>query len=251
MPVISCLLATRNCHDYLKIAVESILQQTFTDFELIILVNGDKKNYEKIKESFKDPRIVIVYNSIQQLAHNLNIGLEMAKGEYIARMDDDDISDPGRFLAQINFLKANPNTIVVGTNCTFIDQNGSKTSESSYNVSPEEIENRLWYRSYLIHPSVMMRKKEIIEVGAYSGLISQDYGLWLRLSAKFPGGFYVLPDKLVSYRIHAGQERGRRAAYATGASLALYNFLLIKQFKWLLGAVVYSLKAMFSAKKRF
>lgn len=251
MPLVSCLLATRNCNEYLKLAVESILNQTFSDFELIVLVNGDKKNFELIKEKFKDERIVVVYSNIQQLAHNLNLGLDIAKGELIARMDDDDISLPERFAKQVEYLRANPGITVVGTNCSFINEDGTETHQSSYLVTPEDISDRLWYKSFLIHPSVMMRKEKIIEVGAYSGNISQDYGLWLRLTQKYPNTFSVLPDNLLRYRIHSRQERGRRAAYATSASYTLYTFLLTKNMKWLLGSIIYSFKAMFYARKKF
>lgn len=251
MSFVSCILATRDYNKYLDTAVESILNQSHQDFELLIIVNGNKEAYEQILSKFVHPKIRVYYSSIRQLAHSLNVGIDLAKGEFIARMDDDDISLPERFKIQLDYLNNHPEIFVVGGNAIHIDENGMDVSKTNYNFSPKQIVSKLWLYNYLIHPSVMMRKSAILEVGGYSGIISQDYFLWMRLSQKFNGPLAVVNDVLIKYRIHPGQERGRLSAYAASASYLLYCFLMYKEMTWLAGAIIFSLKSFIKPTKQY
>lgn len=205
MPKISVIMPAYNAEKYIAEAIDSILGQTFTDFELIILNDHSSDRTEEIILSYKDPRIVYVKNE-QNLgvAGTLNRGLDMAKGEYIARMDADDISLPERFAKQAALLDECPRIAVVGCSIELFDDGG--TFERRYfSTNPDQMKVDMFFSSGLAHPSVMMRTSMIRELGDYDrnfeGL--EDYELWCRVSEKY--SVTTLPELLFRYRVHGGQ----------------------------------------------
>lgn len=202
MPKVSVILPVYNAERYLREAVDSVLSQTFSDFELIILNDHSSDGTESILLSYEDPRIVYVKNEENLgVARTLNKGLTLAQGEYIARMDADDISLPGRFAAQVEYLDSHPNTAVVGTD---LERFGEEipTTVRSFSSDPEQMKVDLIFACGLAHPSVMMRKSG---VGPYDpefeGL--EDYELWCRVAAG--QDVAVIPKILFRYRVHGAQ----------------------------------------------
>jgi len=242
MPSISCLLAIGGFDEYTELAINSILNQTFSDFELIILVNGDASLMDFIEPLCRDPRIVLHYSPIRQLAHSLNVGLEMARAPIIARMDSDDIAMPERFARQINMLRQNERLLLVSCETYPIDAKGGrlprKGSTSSW------VNRYLWLKNPILHPGAMFRRKEVIEIGAYSGVIAQDYDLWLRLERKYGRFFTITPEKLIEFRHHAGQSRGRIDSYAASAGLLLREFMIRRDIRFLFGAALFVLRGL-------
>ena len=247
---ISCLMAINRYDEFVPLAITSILNQTYEKFEFIILVNGDEKICKQRENNFNDSRIKILYSPIQQLSYNLNKGLEVAVGEYIARMDGDDVSLKERFFEQVEILDKNPETIVVSSLSNFIDSSGAITKPAETIQNPIiNISRSLCYKNPIVHPSVMFRKKSIVDIGGYSDYICQDYGLWLRLLRKFKEPFYIINKPLLNYRIHPNQMRAKKEAYSMSAGLTFREFVQRGKILFLMGAILYYFKSKVLAKK--
>lgn len=205
---ISCIMANYNTDiSYLKQSIESILNQSFTDFELIIVDDCSTDNSFEILKRYeeRDTRIKIIRNKKNQgLAFSLNKALEYASGKYIARMDTDDIAMRNRFMEQYSFMERNRDIDICGT---FVKTFGS-TSEvivTPFNTA-SDCKSQLLYAACLIHPSVMMRK-DFLDANnlRYNEQFacSQDFEFWTRC-IQF-GNIYIIKKVLLLYRIHANQ----------------------------------------------
>jgi glycosyltransferase involved in cell wall biosynthesis len=198
-------MAVHNGELYLKEAIESILNQSFSNFELLIVNDCSSDQSENIILSFKDERIELINNQQNLgLTKSLNLMLRRAKGKYIARMDADDISHPDRFQMQLNVLTEKSDVGVCGSWYTRF----SETEESVVKtISPsDELSVALLIKNQMGHPTIMMRKSVLDEHSiTYNEelITSQDYDLWLRLSAHTK--LYNIPKSLLHYRIHANQ----------------------------------------------
>ncbi len=211
MPKVTVLMPVYNGEKYLREAIDSILNQTFTDFEFLIIDDGSTDSSIKIISSYPDSRIKLIKNDNNQgLVYSLNKGLYLAQGEYIARMDCDDISLPNRLQKQVDFLDNHPEITVLGSYLEFIDINGEKLENlaylSEYPLSHEQIVYAMLYSNPLAHPSIIFKKLDILKLGGYRFLkelenCSEDYDLWLRLADQ-NYKFANLSDHLVKYRIH-------------------------------------------------
>ncbi len=197
-PMISVIMPVYNGEKYLKEAIDSILNQTYGDFELIILNDGSTDYTEEIILSYDDPRIAYVENDKNlQIVQALNKGIELAKGKYIARMDADDISLPERFGKQINFMENNTDIDVCGT---WMQALGSKTVWE-YPESHNEICASMLFNTPISHPSVLMKKsffENILYDETYNK--AEDYALWL--STIDTKKFVNIPIVLYQYRLH-------------------------------------------------
>lgn len=188
-PEVSVVMPIFNQESFLKEAVKSILDQTFKNFEFLVLNDGSTDNSLKIIKSFKDKRIKIFQNKKRQgLARGLNFLIKKAKGEYIARMDGDDISLPGRLRDQVGFLEKNPQIVLVGSWAKIINEKGEVIGEFKYPTRYAAIRKIILSNNPFIHPSVMFRKKIFKKLGGYDEKLfySQDYDLFLRLVIKYP-----------------------------------------------------------------
>jgi glycosyltransferase involved in cell wall biosynthesis len=185
-------------------AIESILGQTFQDFEFLIIDDGSTDRSVEIVEGYDDPRVRLVHNDKQiALIRTLNRGLELARGKYVARMDADDVSLPERLERQVAFMEANP---TVGACGTWVAAIGNGDSEIwQYPEGAEEIRCRLLFDASIAHPTVCLRREEFARHRfrfdeAYPH--SEDYELWSRASEAFP--LANIGSVLLRYRIHAG-----------------------------------------------
>lgn len=184
MPKVSVIMSVYNGKSYLPEAIESILHQTFDDFEFIIVDDGSTDGSSGIPDSYskKDSRIKIIRNNRNiGLTRSLNNALRTASGEYIARMDADDISSRDRLEKQVAFLDGNPEFVIVGSNAKVIDDRENVIKEV---VIPKDLAQRIRKRNYLLHGSLMFRNKTLKELGSYDEEMcyAQDYELLLRIS---------------------------------------------------------------------
>lgn len=201
-PIISVVMSVFNSQDYLNEAIQSILDQTFVNFEFIIIDDGSTDRSPKLIEAFakQDQRIRVVTRQNKGLIFSLNEGVSLAKGKYIARMDADDISHPKRFQYQVEFLSKNPEIGVVGTHAHLLS-NTSTRPWPFYTETHEEIIALLPFHSPFIHPSVMLRKSILPESPFDSAFPhAEDYKLWADLASKTK--FHNIEIKLLTYRIH-------------------------------------------------
>lgn len=202
-PLVSVILPVYNGAKTIKRAVESILVQSFSNFELIIINDGSNDETPQILNSFTDSRIKILHQENSGITVALNKGVEAANGKYIARMDADDISLPERLEKQVNFLEAHPDIAVVGCANKIIYQDG-KEAVRYRAFTHNEIMKNFVKITPVPHSSVIMRKDALIDVGLYDPKtdgskkiwMTEDYDLWVRF-AKKGYKFANLPDILL------------------------------------------------------
>ena len=186
MPKISVIMPAYNAERYIREAIDSILRQTWSDFELIIIDDGSTDSTAAIIAGYTDNRIRFCPNAQNMgVAATLNRGLELACGAYVARMDADDISLPERFAKQAAYLDAHPNVTVCGTAIELFCE-GSVTGTRFPAAGPEKLKEDLFFSCGIAHPSVMMRRAAILELGGYDPAFNgmEDYELWCRVAEK-------------------------------------------------------------------
>jgi glycosyltransferase involved in cell wall biosynthesis len=205
-PKVTVLMSVYNGEKYLRQAVDSILHQTFTDFEFIVIDDGSTDGTKAILDSYTDPRIVRLTNETNiGLTASLNRGLKIARGTYIARMDADDIGLPQRLRRQVQFLDSHPDIDVLGTNIEVIDDWGRphpRSAAGSWPTQPGMVRWLLFFRCSIMHPTVMVRRAVYERLNGYNPqfLQAQDYELWLR--ASLDTGITNMPEVLVKLRAH-------------------------------------------------
>ncbi len=200
-PKITVLMSVYNGERFLSTAIESILNQTYRDFEFIIIDDGSSDRSREIIQSHKDQRIRLIYNEENiGLTPSLNKGLKLARGEYIARMDADDVSFPQRLEMQVEFLDHNPEVVLLGAWAEVVDENEKKIMVWRYPTDDCVIRWRLLSRNCLVHSSVMYRKDKVLDAGGYNSSITyaQDYELWTKLS--MIAQIRQLPQVLIRHR---------------------------------------------------
>ena len=203
MPQITVLLPVFNSDKYVGKAIESILNQTFKDWELIIINDGSKDETSKVINCFRGKKIrIIEYKKNMGLVFALNEGSKISKGKYITRMDADDISFKNRLQVQVNFMEKHEEIGVCGS---WAKTFGEKKGLWKTPIKDIDIKTMMIFNSPLIHPSVMIKKSMMKEYPNYKR--AEDYGLWVELIDKTK--FHNIPEYLIKYRLHelAKQQR--------------------------------------------
>lgn len=210
---------------HLKLSIDSILEQTFEDFEFIIVDDGSNAETKALLQAAaqKDRRIVIVTNEVNiGVGESLNIGLAKASGEYIARHDADDIAKPQRFLTQFTYMQANPNIDLCCSSVDMIDMEGRYIKKHPCSTDSKLLEAELLLNSRLCHPSLMIKTDLLKDVSGYPVTKNaQDYLLFLKLLGhnKTFGG---IDECLVDYRINTQsitrKSRGKQLGFAENGS---------------------------------
>ena len=214
---ISVVMSVYNAEKYLKEAVDSILNQTYRDFELILINDKSTDASGDILKAYaqKDGRVVVLENEQNiGLTKSLNRGLAVARGEYIARMDADDISVPDRFEKQVAFLDAHPDYCFVSCIGRYIDENGNPEQLRLFPETNEEIYAMMPKVDAVMHPGVMFRREEIAKIGNYCEdfRVVQDYDLWFRgMAAGYK--FYNIQEPLVLFRRNESYNTRKSKAY--------------------------------------
>lgn len=201
-PLISVILPVYNGANYLKEAIDSILNQTYVHFELIIINDGSKDNSESIIKEYNDSRIRYFYKDNTGLAETLNFGIKHANGFYIARQDQDDISYRDRFEKQVEYLEENLNVVLLGTRARIISQNEVHYKWHNHAINSAELKFDLLFDNPFVHSTIMFRKKTLDKIGIYNTdrAYYEDYEFWSRFSEI--GDVANLKDVLLDYRHH-------------------------------------------------
>jgi len=195
-------MAVYNGMPYLTVAVESILAQTYKNFEFIIVDDASTDKSRKYLKSLKDKRISLLRNNKNLgLAASLNRGLKRAGGEYIARMDADDISLPQRFEVQLNFMNANPDIDLCGTWVEKINSAGKIIGETKHPQADTSIKKLLAWQSAIVHPTFFAKSKFFSELNNYDPKYdyAEEYELLMRAKNRFK--MANVPQKLLLWRI--------------------------------------------------
>jgi glycosyltransferase involved in cell wall biosynthesis len=205
-PAISVIMPVYNTERFVAETTESVLAQTFADFELIAIDDGSNDRSREILESFaaRDSRVRVVSRANKGLVATLNEGLSLARGEFVARIDADDLCDPRRFELQVKALRDDPALVAVGCCAAAMDEDGSRLGDYSTPLTHEDIEaSHLRGDSAIHHPSVMFRTDAVRRLGGYRELVPcEDFDLWLRLGEV--GRLANLPERLITKRLFAG-----------------------------------------------
>lgn len=202
---ISVLMPVHNGAEFLRQAIDSILNQTYADFEFIIIDDGSTDASNAIIKSYKDSRIKLVaFENNEGLIKCLNYGIAIAKGDCIIRMDADDISEPNRFEIQKKFMDDHPSLLLSGTSALRFDTAGNEV-EWKYPSSYEGIKLRLLWGTAAIHPTWIINKKHFLSSGFLYGNAehAEDYDLLTRLVMS--NEVRNIPQKLLRYREHENQ----------------------------------------------
>ena len=249
VPVVSWLIACHKADKFLRVSLDSCFRQDFENFELLLVANGLQA--EAIAQEVKgwyptEDRLRILSTSICHLTFSLSLGLHHARAPLVARMDADDISDTRRLTRQVAFLERNPEVVVLGSAYEFVDADGRTLEVVAVPLTDKQIRRSLPYRNPICHPSVMFRRKAVLELGGYlGGVHAQDYDLWARLALNKANQMANIPDVLLKYRkVSTGTARRSRSAYAAASALQWRNFLSGAGFAWALGSALTAAKSV-------
>ncbi len=217
-PRVTVLLPVYNGARHLREAIASVLGQTFTDFELLVVSDGSTDESVAIARSYADPRVSIVDRRENLgLVATLNEGLTRARGEYVARQDADDVLRPTRLATQVRYLDDHHDIAAVGSSVQLLNDDGRSVGVWHYPEDPVAARWALLFNSALAHSSVMFRAARIREAGGYSGRQPhvEDYELWSRLI--LTDGLASVPEVLQGYRLsEAGVSRQQESRQLAG-----------------------------------
>lgn len=225
-PKVSVIMAVYNGETYLSEAILSVLNQTEKNFEYIIIDDGSTDDSQKIIKSFHDERIVYFKKIHSGLVDSLNLGLQKARTEFIARFDADDICMPERLEKQLSFFEQHPENVLVGSYAVKIDEFGEEIGTLEYPpLAWPEIKKYSLLHNPFIHPTVMFRRELIRIVGDYRNFKhAEDYELWTRIIYKYPCA--NIDEPLLKYRVHTGQITEKRKITSIFIRFfALFRFL--------------------------
>ncbi len=181
---VTVLIPAYNVENYIAEAIRSVLEQTFTEFELLIIDDGSTDNTVTEIRKFNDPRILLIKADHLGFAGALNRGLQKSKGFYIARFDADDICYPDRLKVQYDFMNGHPEYILTGTDADYVDMNGERIFTFEHKgYTDEEIRRVALVACPFTHTSVMYKREEVIKAGGYNlhSPTFEDHLLWLKL----------------------------------------------------------------------
>jgi glycosyltransferase involved in cell wall biosynthesis len=248
-PKIAVLLCAHNAEKFIKEAIDSILVQSYKNFEFIIVENVSTDKTWEIIQSYRDGRIKSFQTPLKQLTFNLNFAMVQTEAEYIARMDADDIARPQRLSRQVEFLESHPDVNVVGSAFELFGENLNKNKVVTMPQTDKQIRQKLAFRFCFCHPTVMFKRKTILVAGGYQGSrFCQDVDLWLRLSRDKNIKFANLPEVLLDYRVHSNQAKGGRESFIINSSQLFREALIQKSPRLFAGFIVSLFKICRSSK---
>ena len=200
-PLVSIVIPVHNGERYIKESINSCLEQTYKNIEIIVVDDKSEDNTLNILKSYGNRITVIPVEKQNGLGNVINIGIRESKGKYIARMDADDIMYPTRIEKQVEYLESHPSCIAVGGQIDIIDENRNITGHREYAVEDKDIKKNLFLFQPFAHPAVTLRRVTLEEIGLYPENMwkVEDVKLFLILSTK--GEFHNLEDTVLKYRM--------------------------------------------------
>jgi glycosyltransferase involved in cell wall biosynthesis len=212
-PAISVVMPTYNARPFVGLAVESILAQTFEDFEFVIVDDGSTDGSTDVLREYaaRDSRIRLLRNDVNlDFVRSRNSGIAASRGSFIANMDSDDIALPDRLSAQYAFMRANPEVGVCGAAVILIDADGRDVGIRRYRADDGGLRARLFLFNPFAQPVTMIRKDALDAVGLYDPdlVLADDLDLWFRIGRHYR--FANLDAPLLKYRVHPGSATGSR-----------------------------------------
>lgn len=245
-PAITVLMPAYNAADYIEEAIDSVLAQTFTDFELLIINDGSTDNTEQIISRYRDPRVRLHTQPNAGVIGALNKGLELSRSALIARFDADDVCYPHRLQVQYDFMQQHPDYVLVGSAADYIDKDGEYLFEwQPVAYTHDELQQAIYHTCPFDHPAIMYRRDVALKLGGYpKGAIHfEDHLFWTAFFAE--GKLCNLRDRLIKHRFNPASvtidERWRgpefkkikydsiKQGYITESDAARLKEILVKQ----------------------
>ena len=226
-PSFSVILCVNRSNPWLSAAIESVLSQRDSDFEFLIAANAcSDALWNELQElTVGDHRVRLVRTRIGQLAYNLNVLADIAHGEYLVRMDADDVCEPDMLTAFRAALSREP-TDILGSAVILIDERDRIVGQITFPASGDEIKRQLAVRTVFCHPSTAIRRRFLIEQRGYlGGFASEDTDFWLR-AVRAGASMRNLPEPLLRYRVHGEQSIASGRGYAEVAGHWMREMLL-------------------------
>ncbi|HXY18118.1 MAG TPA: glycosyltransferase family 2 protein [Candidatus Nitrosopolaris sp.] len=224
-PIVSVVMSALNAQRFIKASVTSILDQSLKDFEVIFIDDGSSDDTAGLIQSFNDSRIRLIHQTNHGLVHSFNKGVRLARGEFIARMDADDISLPSRFEKQLAWLSARPKRALVGTFFSRVGEDFNRPLDSVMFAPFKHID---LVRSFRLvnpfgHGSVMVRKSAIDKTGGYRAEYepAEDFDLWWRIAQEWEIG--LIPEVLYLWRFHKSNISIRKSRTSNNSALKSVN----------------------------
>ena len=223
-PLVSVIMTVFNTGKYLEEAIESILKQTYKNFEFIIVNDCSNDDTAKILNRYKrkDKRLKVLTNTENKGApQSSNSAIKISQGKYIARIDGDDWAFPDRLEKQVAYLEKNPKVVVLGGIIEVCDGELNRLNDRKYYLIDTEIRKRLFLFSPFCHPAIMVRSKTIKEIGGYDPFlkVAEDYDLYFRLGTL--GDFANLESKVLKLRTHDNSISARK-----GKTQEIYTLII-------------------------
>ena len=211
-PLLSAIVTVFNGERHLSETIQSLLSQTYNDFEIVIVNDGSTDGTGAIIQQFaaRDSRIRFVDSPHVGRAEALNVGCRLAQGKFVAILDADDIALPDRFACQMSFFEEHPSVALLGTGVRKITSDGRCFATVTFPTQNDEIKRSLIKEGCLAHSTIVMLKSAVFDVGAYRRAFppAEDYDLWLRIAERYE--MANLPQALVKYRVHPDQVSSTR-----------------------------------------
>lgn len=200
-PLVSIVIPVHNGEKYIKESIDSCLDQTYRNIEVIVVDDKSEDRTLEILKEYKDRIKVIPVEKQNGLGNVINIGIRASQGKYIARMDGDDIMYPTRIEKQVQYLESNPNCVAIGGQIDIIDENSQITGHREYAIEDRDIKKNTFLFMPFAHPAVTLRKSTVVDIGLYPENMwkVEDVKFFLILSTK--GEFHNLEDTVLKYRM--------------------------------------------------
>jgi len=247
-PKISIVIITRNRASFISKAVESVLKQSFTDWELLVVDDDSNDGTKAIIEAYttKDSRIKYYKNSsILGISKNRNLGLSLSKGKYIAVLDsDDEWLNKNKLQKQFDFLENNPDYVLIGSNIKIVDEKGNFIKNTDFATDDKDIRNKILIKNQIPHSSVLYRKESADKIGGYDNKLScvEDLDLFLKLGSV--GKMKNIKETTTSYTKHSqGTSQKRKLAMAWN-----HFKIILKNFSeypnWIIAVILAKLRIL-------
>jgi glycosyltransferase involved in cell wall biosynthesis len=226
-PFVSVIMTAFNAEKTISDSIESILNQTYPDFELILINDGSSDSTYKIMSQYKesDPRIILINKKNSGVSESRNLGIEIAKGEWLAILDSDDVAHSNRLSEQIKLIDSD--IVLIGSDSDLIDTFGNKIKSCTYPNTDIGLRKNLYnFKKFPPHSSLLLRTSSVVSLEGYRKVFiqSEDYDLYVRLSRI--GKFASVPQKLICYRVHNNQlSNGQGTSYQRIYSLMSISIL--------------------------
>lgn len=212
-PKISVVMPLYNCEKYIESAVDSVLNQTFTDFELLLINDASSDRTPEIIDMYanKDSRVRAIHNEKNlHIGGSLNKGISLSNANVIARMDGDDLCMPTRFEEQYKLLTSNTALGVVGCNMVVMDEDGVEFDKRAYQTDSKKLKSLMFRYSPFAHPTTMFKKEAFEYAGGYNPKMSptEDLDLWFKIGKKYE--FSNVPKYLFKYRVFSESSSNKK-----------------------------------------